>query len=131
MPIPPDWPQRLKRFVDEWNQSPGAEKYIGDAPFANFVLTEQADSWADFLAWTQELRGSWCFRGQREAAWSLLTSLDRAVRREYSWEQPGDVHVSGYYHLDRETEQRELLFRFQQQAYLYVSNLPSNADLAS
>jgi len=63
---------------------PRAEQYIGDAPFPNFVLTEVANCWQDFLDWSSELQGSWCYRGQRESCWSLLTSLDRAVRRNIS-----------------------------------------------
>lgn len=131
MPVPSDWSQRLRQYRDEWKENPRAEKYIGDAPFSKFVVTEQGNSWKDFISWSNELQDSWCFRGQREATWSLFTSLDRGVRREYSADYPDGIHVSGHYHLDREAEQRELLFRFQQQAHLYISNLPSSEDLAS
>jgi hypothetical protein len=111
MPVPPDWFQKLSAFVDTWKQNPRSDQYLGDGPFPQFVLTEQATSWDSFLEWLNELKGSWCYRGQREAGWLLNTSLDRAVRREHS-----SANSSGYYHLDRETEIRELLFRFQQQA---------------
>lgn len=131
MPVPPDWSEKLKQSVEEWKRNPNAEQYIGDAPFSAFVLAEPASSWLDFLAWLRELKGSWCFRGQREAPWSLLTSLDRAVRRDFSSNHPHGISATGYYHLDRETEQRELLLRFQQQAHLHVANLPFEGDLAS
>lgn len=85
-------------------------------------MNEQAQSWEDFLGWLNELQGSWCFRGQREAEWLLHTSLDRAVRRD---------HSSGYYHLNREEEGRDLLFRFQQQAHHHIPNLPPINDLGS
>ena len=131
MPVPPNWSQQLRQFAGEWKQNPSGERYIGDAPFSAFVLTEQAGSWRDFLAWSNELHGSWCFRGQRESVWSLHTPLDRAVKRYFSSGFADGSHLTGYCHLDRETEQRELLFRFQQQAHLYIRNLPSNSDLAS
>jgi hypothetical protein len=126
MPVPREWAQGLIRFVNGWRQNPKAEEYIGDGPFDEFVLTEQGASWDDFLRWVNELQGSWCFRGQRESEWLLHTSLDRAVKREY-W----SPNSSGYYHLDRETEQHDLLFRFQQQAHLYIRNPPSERDLSS
>lgn len=122
MPVPPDWSQKLRTCLDEWQRNSLAEKFIGDQPFGNFLLTEEASSWDDFLAWLNELQGSWCFRGQREAAWLLHTSLDRETLREYS---------SGYDHLDREVEGRELLFRFRQQAHRYLKPLPPDADLSS
>lgn len=81
MPVPSDWANKLRDFVDEWKRNPRAEEYIGDNPLYNFVLAEPAASWDDFLNWVKELQGPWCFRGQREAAWSLLTTLDRAVKR--------------------------------------------------
>jgi hypothetical protein len=122
MPVPADWSQQLKLFVDELKRNSRAEEYIGERPFPKFVLTEKAVSWEDFLRWVNELQGSWCFRGHRESEWLLITSLDRAVRRETP---------SGHHHLDRRLEQRELLFRFQQQARLYVRNPPLDDDLGS
>jgi hypothetical protein len=122
MPIPVSWSENLKRFVEKSKAEGDGREFLGDAPFAHFVLTDKADSWADFLKWTDELRGPWCFRGQKEAKWTLDTSLDRAVKREF----PG-----GYDHVDREPEERELLVRFQQQAHQYVSQSPNSEDLSS
>jgi len=131
LPVPPNWSQQLRQFAGKLKQNPREETYVGDGPFANFVVTEQSASWHDFLAWSNELHGSWCFRGQRESVWSLHTLLDRAVERRCSSDFADGSHLTGYYHLDRGTEQRELLFRFQQQAHLYIQNLPSSGDLAS
>lgn len=96
---------------------------LGDRLFDNFVLTEQASSWRECSEWLRELQGSWCFRGQRESSWSLDTSLDRAVKVEYS-----RANSSGLFHLDREIEQRELVLRFQQQAHYHLGNLPAIDD---
>jgi FRG domain len=69
--------------------------------------------------------GSWCFRGQRESAWTLQASLDRDVRVSYQ-----SATGSGSYYLDRDIE-NELLFRFQQQAHQFVRHLPLIEDKAS
>jgi hypothetical protein len=126
MNVPPDWPRRLREFVDRRKQNPTAEEYIGDNPFDKFVLTHEAESWEEFLEWLNDLQGSWCFRGQRESMWLLYTSLDRAVKREELTANSRSLH-----HLNREIEQRELLFRFQQQAHVYVRHPPALGDLAS
>ena len=114
---------------DMWNATTdrgSLEKYLGDGPFENFVLSERASSWPEFLDWLKEVGDSWCFRGQREASWLLNTSLDRAVRIEHSGK-----NGSGYYHLDRATEQRELLSRFQAEATPHLRDCPSLDDACS
>ena len=130
MPVPPDWSDQLHRHVANLFQASAQgfpdNAYIGDAPFDQFVLTEHADSWEGFTAWLGELDGQWCFRGQSDARWALNTSLDRAVRREYS-----SATGSGYSHLPRTPEIRNLLFRFQQQAYQYITHPPASDDLTS
>ena len=122
MPVPSDWSKRLEAFVHVLKQNSRADEHLGDEPFDKFVLSEYARTWEDFLAWVDELQGCWCFRGQSESGWLLHTSLDRAVKR---------AHSSGYDHLDREIEGRDLLFRFQQQARHYVRNPPPTDDLGS
>ena len=123
MPVPADWSQRPKKALEEWKSSPDSYGALYDQLFENFVLTEPepANSWDAFLTWSDEVRG-WGFRGQRESGWSLRTSLDRAVRVTTS---------SGHYHLDRKVEEREMLFRFQQQAHRFIRHVPPSDDLAS
>jgi hypothetical protein len=92
MAVPSDWSQKLQTFVDKEKKNPIPYEYLGDGRFPKFFLTEQAMSWDGFLNWLNELNGSWCYRGQREADWFLNTSLDRAVKREHS-----SANSSGYY----------------------------------
>jgi hypothetical protein len=129
MPVPPNWSQTLRAFVAELKAKPAehlpAER-LGDGPFDKFVLTEHAGGWEEFIEWLNELQGTWCFRGQRESEWLLHTSLDRAGKVEHS-----SKTGSGYYHLDREMEGRDLLFRFQQRAHDYIHCLPPREDLSS
>jgi hypothetical protein len=134
VPVPPDWSQGLKDFVEKWKaakEPAETERYLGDRPFHKFVLTEQAASWEDFLEWLKELEGRWCFRGQREAGWNLDTSLDRILWKEYSFRDGEGYHHSGGYHLDREAETTQLVFHFQQRARQYLLNAPSSDDLSS
>lgn len=129
MPVPPQWSEILKEFVHGWKTTTdraAQEPYIGDRPFHKFVLTERAASWQEYLEWLKELGDDWCFRGQRESVWPLHTSLDRAVRVEYS-----GTNFSGYHHLDREIEQRELLLKFQQQVHRHLLEPPALDDIGS
>ena len=122
---PKQWSQNLTAFIAEWDRKRKAGEdhaYLGDAPFPNFVLTSKAKSWNDCLRWIAELEGSWYFRGQREAAWGLDTSLDRGVWRGTK---------TGYMHLDRKAAMKELLFRFKQDAHNYLTHVPAPLDIAS
>jgi hypothetical protein len=130
MPIPPDWSQKLREFVKDWWNAE-QDGRAGDEPFDKLVLTERAASWGEFLAWVNELQGSWCFRGQRNAQWNLDTSLDRAVRRDLTFGNSTFAAKGGVYHLARKPQISELLFLFQQQAHQYVAELPSSDDLGS
>jgi FRG domain-containing protein len=131
MPIPPDWSQNFTAFVTEWKRKSDSGEYVGyeylgDNPFERFVVVEKAESWDSFLRWIDELDGCWCFRGQREASWGLDTSLDRGVRREKF-----SPHSSSLYHLNRKTEMKGLLYRFQQYAHTYLPHVPATDDLSS
>jgi hypothetical protein len=119
------WLETLKVHLKEREavgaDAPILDEYSGEPAFQKYVVTEQARSWDDFLRWVNKLNG-WCFRGQREAAWPLTTSLDRSVFRQLR---------DGHYHLHREPEERELLFRFQQQAHQYLPRIPASEDWCS
>jgi hypothetical protein len=126
-----DWSRNFTTFINDWKRKREdgeyiGDEYVGDNPFNRFVLAEKAKSWDDFLRWLDELHGSWCFRGQREAVWLLQTSLDRAVERTKS--SPNSFSL---YHLNRETVTRELLHPFQQHAHNYLRHVPPMDDLSS
>lgn len=53
------------------------------------------------------------------------------MRKEFASVTTDGFYQSGHYHLDRETEGSELLFRFQQRAYEYVTAPPPVDDLSS
>lgn len=124
MPVPSDWSRTLRAYVERLKSDPN--RPLGDEPFKHFVLTQRGTTWNAFLRWSNELAGSWCFRGQREAAWLLHPSEDRATLVEYH-----SKYSSGYYHLDRRESENELLFQFKQRAHQYLKHLPDEDDLAS
>lgn len=116
MPIPATWADDLTKFVEEWKKNPDAPQYLGDTPFRNFIPTESTDSWSGFLAWTNELGGHWCFRGQREAHWSLSTSLDRSVKTALP-------NNNGYYHGDRHQQEARNIEKFRRDVR-HAGNIP-------
>jgi hypothetical protein len=87
VPTVEQWTRDFLAFAEDWKSKPPdwlpREEYIGDNPFHHFVLTEEAESWADFIHWADEFSDrQWCFRGQREASWPLQTSLDRRFQQD-------------------------------------------------
>jgi len=123
MPVPWDWADRVEKAWKEYCRLPDKFGQEYDEIFKAFVWEESApaESIDDFRSWVSDLNGNWGFRGQRESAWTLQTSLDREIRIN---------HDSGHYHLDRREVEDDLLFRFQQQAQHYVPRLPSPEDRA-
>lgn len=124
-----NWSDTLRQYIQKWEAATlrgDLEDYWGDRPFENFISIEHVTTWDEYRAWVDELQGSWCFRGQRESSWPLYTSLDRAVFVEHS-----GANASGYFHLDRESEQRDLFLRFRERAPACIKDCPSADDLAS
>src|SRR6266481_9521348 len=125
----PAWSaQGLRDYVERWKREGTGldEERWGDNAFHRFYSQERAATWKEFVHWQEQLEGSWCFRGQGDFDWGLFTSLDRAIRRE---ERTPNSH--SIWHGDRSKELREVLFRFKQQAHLYLNNLPADDDVAS
>jgi hypothetical protein len=118
------WQQNLKAHVEYLKSHPNWYDR-DDGGFSEFVLTEKAGSWEDFLAWVDNLYGAWCFRGQRETEWPLQTSLERITRVSYS-----RGNSSGSFQLNRKAEQEQLLSRFRQMAPNYSHPLPPSEDLS-
>ena len=125
-----DWKIQLQEYVYKWKATPNDsaeyEDFLGNRPFPHFVLSESASTWDELTEWLNELGDGWCLRGQRESSWLLETTLDRTTRVEYRTKTG-----CGVYTLDRESEQRKLLFPFQQQAHLHLQHAPAKYDLCS
>jgi len=122
MPVPKDWSQKQRTVLAEYGRSREEFGPSYDKLFSKLIHTETTENWQGFLNWIGELREPWCFRGQREAAWTLQTSLDRAVRV---------CTPHGHHHLDRREIEDDLLFRFKQQAHQFVPHPPPVDDKAS
>ena len=124
MSVPTNWRERAKRSLDEYERLPNRFGHTYDDVFNHLVWTETepAASMLDFENWLGGLGSTWAFRGQREVSWPLQTSLDRQARTACS---------IGQYRLDCRAEEKELLFRFQQQAHNYISDCPPDDDRVS
>jgi hypothetical protein len=122
------WSEELRDYVERWKREGTGldEERWGDNPFPRFYPQERASTWKEFVDWQDQLQGSWCFRGHGEFDWGLFTSLDRAIRREVRTKNTHSI-----FHGNRSTELREILFRFKQQAHLYLNHLPADEDVAS
>jgi hypothetical protein len=116
------WTSHLKKFIDRTK----CKDYWFNCYLNEISVHDKANSWEEFLAWLQELKGSWCYRGQCKSEWNLCTSLDRALEVKSTFE-------TGYCirQYDRVAEGNDLLFRFQQAAPQYFQNLPENDDISS
>jgi hypothetical protein len=122
MPMPTEWQQHVQKCTNEYLKCyPFGREY--DEFFAKIVPTERLRSWSDFERWSN-VPGKWGFRGQREASWTLQTSLERSIRVEYS---RGDI--SGHYH-DRQAG-KMLLPNFKRRAKQYIADPPSQDDPTS
>jgi len=122
------WHSQLKAHVAYMKSHPNwmrERRYMNDGGFSEFILTERAASWDDFLVWLDKLYGAWCFRGQRETEWPLQTSLERITRVSYS-----RGNSSGSFQFNRKVEQEQLLSLFRQMAPNYLPHLPPSEDLS-
>jgi hypothetical protein len=118
------WAEVISR-ARKWKSDPACwyEYTYRDGAFNGLVATDLAESWKDFLGWSNSFQ-SWGFRGQRESSWTLQSSLERRIRVAYTYR-----NMSGHRHLDREMVGEELLSGFRKLAPLHLQDLPSNDDL--
>src|SRR5882724_4072257 len=118
-----EWSEELRNHLQErtalGSEATFTDEYNGAPAFQKYVLTEQARTWTDFLKWLNAQQGPWYYRGQKESTWPLVISLDRSI-----WRRKVTANSASSYYLPRGPEERQLLFRFQQQAHQYVAHLP-------
>lgn len=114
-----------------WMSSPKSwYEYTADGAFNRLAVTDLAESWDDLIDWSKRC-SNWGFRGQREASWTLQTSLERdaahgGIRVSYSY-----GNISGCRPLNRQMVGEKLLSGFRKLASAHIENLPPHDDLAS
>jgi FRG domain len=118
------WYSAFKPFVDAWTSA--GDDYLGDNPFDKFPYIEEAESWDDFVVWAKRLQGTWGFRGQSDATWTLYPTIDR--RLFVRGEAPG---ISFGRQVPTRSYEEQLLFRFQQEAHQHRHYLPDDSDIMS
>ena len=73
---PVEWQSRMNNLIRDYTAFRNWESL-------EELVTETKDvgSWRDFQGTGQpRLQGKWCFRGQGDQSWILMSSLDRDVR---------------------------------------------------
>src|ERR1700722_477712 len=124
------WPEVVS-LAHRWKSGSYLHEYAyGDVSFNRVVVTDLAESWDDFLEWSSRLR-SWGFRGQREASWTLQSSLERdaahgGIRISYSY-----GNASGCRYPNRQVIGEKMLSGFRRLAPFHLQRLPADNDLAS
>jgi hypothetical protein len=104
MPVPADWAQELRAFVEEWWRLVDqgefvGDEYLGEAPFPKFVLTETAASWDQFIGWQSSTDG------RCDTIVGLFAEIDRIEKRLLQIRQEAETKF-------REAKNREnLTFR--------------------
>jgi hypothetical protein len=77
----------------------------------------------EFECWIAPLKSDGCFRGHREAAWGLITTLDRALFKTITVET-NEVHSKKRLKLDPAENERAVFLEFQRDAHHYCANTP-------
>lgn len=122
MPTPADWRQMQNNILANYKKCTDQFGREYDSLFCQLVWTETATSLQDFSTWVDKLKDSqkrWSFRGQRESAWALQTSLGRILKP---------------YWLPSETlpeTETNLLLKFKEGSGPFITNPPSDKDVSS
>lgn len=113
-----EWRRRLKTLLAEYEVSKDRELFEG-------LVTENVpiSSWGDFLRWFSLFPKGSCFRGQRDASWPLVATLDRKLWKRTEVDVRG-FHSTSYGPLNVEENERSLLLDFQRGAHHYQEKTP-------
>jgi hypothetical protein len=124
-----DWAERVRRFVNEYDEQANRRPLIHPDNFDLFVETRTVASWRQF----QEVFGpffqqrSWVFRGHHNSAYRLETALERACCRTFRLTgDPLDFGPTWALWMPNKFE-RDLLLQFQRRAHQYIQNPPHDS----
>ena len=89
---------------------------------------ETVSSWGDFQQWLAPFNVGGCFRGHRDASWSLVTTLDRALWKTISIEKDGICNTSAT-KVNPARNERAALLEFQRGAHHYYASTPASDQI--
>jgi len=126
-----EWQSRLDRVLREYPTADIATRNW-DSLLALATEKKEVTSWRDFQSWVRGLRGKWCFRGQANKAWYLVSSLDRDVRKERTYKTRGIISISNA-PMNFRLNESEMIIDFQRGAHyhypsLFLPNYSSSID---
>ena len=112
-----EW-RRLEKLLAEYDVSKDRELFEG-------LVTENVpiSSWGDFLRWFSLFPQGSCFRGQRDASWPLVATLDRKLWKRTEVDVRG-FHSTSFGPLNVEENEKSLLLDFQRGAHHYQEKTP-------
>jgi FRG domain len=113
-----EWRQRTEKLLARYD------------PLKNFELFEELvseekpiKSWADFQKWVRRFKDRGTFRGQANAAWPLVTALDRAVFKTFTV-NTAHVQSSTTRRVNAAENEKALLLAFQRGAHHHLARTP-------
>lgn len=97
--------------------------------FDAFVLTEHATEIADVRAWVSRLEGTWAFRGQRDAKWSLDPAIDRASLRSVKLPTDDGRDSTDEVLLNPFGNEKNMLEEFRCRAHNFLKSTPADDEI--
>jgi hypothetical protein len=116
---PSEWRDRMKKLLAESDRSRNLEL------FEDLVSESVAiGGWDDFMSWCAPFKDCGCFRGHREAAWNLVTTLDRALLKTITVETDG-IRSTVREKLNPPGNEKAVLLEFKRAAHHYYAVTPA------
>jgi len=115
----PQWQERLEELLAKYKPEHNVELF-------EELVTEctAISTWEEFEEWVSPFKDQGCFRGQGDATWSLITTLERKVWKR--WIVETDSTTSEIVDkLKPEENERALLREFQRAAHHHYPRTPA------
>lgn len=116
-----EWASRFELMLKAQKRDPldfdGHIKRLATEPLA-------ATTWNEFQEWIEPFGDQWCFRGEKDAKWTLISSFDRNSIATLTVEHD-DIQITSNERLNEEGDERQLLLDFQRGAGHFHSSLPT------
>lgn len=105
----------LLRSYDAFKQIEQFERLVTE--------TDSIETWAEFQAWASVFGNNGCFRGQREASWDLVTTLDRKLWRTIEVKTT-ELESTSTHRVNALENEKTMLLDFQRGAHNHHKDTP-------
>jgi hypothetical protein len=116
-----EWASRFESMLNDQKRDP-----LDFDGHIKRLATESSTcrTWNEFQKWIAPFGDQWCFRGEKDAKWTLISSFDRNSIATFTV-QHGDIQITSNEKLNEEDDERRLLLDFQRGAGHFHSSLPT------